>query len=195
MGRKGDVPKGSEFLKEYSTDVLLSMYRKEKDTKAKLRLLACLHRRQEKTYEEISEILFQPMMTIHDWLAKIHVKGLPSRFNKRQQGAPSKLTDEQKKKLDRVLEQSPQAVGLPCVIWTGNMVRYYIQKEFGVQYSKSQIPKILKALNYTTQKPRPEHKLANKALQEEFKKTSEKNLNRILEMDSRSFLWTKQSSS
>jgi len=171
IGRKGEMPIGHDFLCEVPENELIELYKKERDGKAKLRLLACIHRKGGKTYQKISDLLVYPLMTIHDWLCRIHTDGLPNRYDNKQLGAPRKLSDDQRKHLEDILEQPPTVVDIPSVIWTNKLIRYYVAKEFNVEYSSSQIGKILRALGFTAQKPRPEHKKANRELQEAFKKT------------------------
>jgi len=194
MGRKGTLPNGSSFLPSVTSEQLLVMYRKEKDAKAQIRLLACLHRKDGKTLEEISTILFKPIMTIRDGLFRVSQEGLDQLADKKQPGAPSKLTEPQKVQLERSLEKTPNDFGIPSVLWTGKIVRHFIQKKFGVEYKMPQVRRILASLGFTAQRPRPHHRKANLELQEEFKKTSNYEFNNIIEMDSRSFLWTKVSS-
>ena len=158
------------------------MYRNEKDAKAQIRLLACLHRKDGKTLEEISTILYQPIMTIRDGLYRIHEEGLNRLSDKKQPGAPPKLTDAQKIELERALEKQPIDYGIPSVLWTGKLVRYFIQKQFGVEYQMPQVRRILTSLNFTAQRPRPHHIKANMELQEEFKKTSESKVKNITKL-------------
>jgi transposase len=194
MGRKGKLPNGSSFLPTVTSEQLLAMYRKEKNAKAQIRLLSCLHRKNGKTLEEISTILFMPIMTIRDGLFRVYQEGLDQLADKKQPGAPSKLTETQKKHLEQALEKTPYDHGIPSVLWTGKIVRYFIQRKFGVEYKMPQVRRILTSFGFTAQRPRPHHRKANLELQEEFKKTSNFKFKNILIMDSRSFLWTKVSS-
>jgi len=194
MGRKGTLPNGTSFLPTVTSEQLLSMYRKEKDVKAQIRLLACLHRKDGKTLEEISAILYLPIMTIRDGLNRVHKEGFDRLTDKKQSGAPPKLTEAQKIKLEHALEKKPIDYGIPFVLWTGKLVRYFIQKQFGVEYQMPQVRRILSSLGFTPQRPRPHHRKANLELQEEFKKTSESRFKNITKLDSRSFLWMKVSS-
>jgi len=76
MGRKGKIPKGEQYLPQVSLDELTKLYRKEKDGKAKLRLLAYIHRKKGRTQQEIAELLFHPLMTVHDWLDRGQKSGI-----------------------------------------------------------------------------------------------------------------------
>ena len=193
MGRKGNIPKGNNFLVKYSIENLVQRYRKEKNAKTKLRLLAFIHRKDGKTEQAIAELLYQPIMTIHDWLLKGHIHGIDKIEDKKQSGRPKRMKKKQLEQLDKLLSNPPTEVRIPSVIWSAKLVRYYIAHTFHINYKLPQIRRILSSLNFTAQKARPRHKKANKELQEEFKKTLDQELMSILKMDSRSFHWTRQS--
>jgi len=90
-----DIPKGEGFLPGYTRKDLVTLYRKEKDSKAKIRLLAAILRKEGLTYMEIGQRIKYSSMTIKDWLHRMHKEGIHRRYNKKQPGRPKKLTDEQ----------------------------------------------------------------------------------------------------
>lgn len=188
------VPKGEAFLPDYTTKKLTDLYRRERDAKAKIRLLAAIFRKEGKTYDEIGQTLKYPLTTIRDWLILIHIEGLSRKVDIKQTGKPKRLTDEQIKKLKPILLKSPQEQGFPFIIWTTKLVIQLIQKLYNVSYKPLQVRRMLHSLGLSCQKPRPTHKKASKKAQEEFKKTSEIELNHIQKMDMRSYFWTKASS-
>lgn len=188
------VPKGEAFLTGYTTKKLTDLYRRERDAKAKIRLLAAIFRKEGKTYDEISQILKYPLTTIRDWLILIHIEGLSRKVDIKQPGKPKRLTDEQIKKLKPILLKSPQEQGFPFIIWTTKLVIQLIEKLYNVSYKPLQVRRMLHNLGLSCQKPRLTHKKASKKAQEEFKKTSEREFNHMQKMDMRSYFWTKASS-
>lgn len=96
-----DVPKGEGFLPGYTLEDLIELYKKEKDSKAKIRLLAAIHRKEGLTYTEIGWRLKHSSMTIKDWLHRMHKEGIHRRYDKKKPGRPKKLTDEQLKDLKK----------------------------------------------------------------------------------------------
>jgi transposase len=189
-----DIPKGEEFLPLYAKKDLTDLYQKEKDPKAKVRLLAAIYRKEGLTYQEISDRLKYPLMTVADWLRRLHEEGIQRRYSIKQPGRPRKLTDEELSHLESVLLKSPQDEGLPFLFWTTKLVLHYINQEYNVSYKPRQVRNILYNMGMTCQKPRPEHIKANKRAQEEFKKKLQKELDLSLKMDSRSSFWMKASS-
>jgi transposase len=170
------------------------LYHRERNAKAKIRLLAAIYRKEGKTYDEISQALKYPLTTIRGWLSLIHIEGISRKEDIKQPGKPKRLTEEQIKKLKPILLKSPQEQGFPFIIWTTKLVIQLIQKLYNVTYKPLQVRRILHRLGLSCQKPRPTHKKASKKAQEDFKKTSEDEYNRMPMMDMRSYFWTKASS-
>jgi len=188
------VPKGEEFLLLYAKQELIDLYKEEKDPKAKVRLLAAIYRKEGMTYQEISEKIKYPLMTVADWCRRMHEEGIKRRYSIKQPGRPEKLTNEQLNHLESVLLKSPQKEGLPFVFWTTKLVQHYIEKQYGISYKPRQVRNILHKMGMTCQKPRPRHLKASKKAQEKFKKNLQKGSNLSLKMDSKSSFWTKASS-
>ena len=170
------------------------MYHRERDAKAKIRLLAAIFRKEGKTYDEIGLTLKYPLTTIRDWLSLIHIEGISRKGDIKQTGKPKRLTDEQIKKLKPILLKSPEEQDFKFTIWTTKLVIQLIKKLYDVSYKPLQVRRILHRLGLSCQKPRPTHKKASKKAQEDFKKTSEKEYNHMQKMDMRSYFWTKASS-
>jgi len=120
------VPKGEAFLSDYSIRKLTDTYHRERDAKAKIRLLAAIYRKEGKTYDEISLALKYPLTTIRDWLSLIHMEGISRKNDLKQTGKPKRLTDEQIKKLKPILLKSPEEQGFPFIFWTTKLVMGFI---------------------------------------------------------------------
>jgi transposase len=170
------------------------LYHRERDAKAKIRLLAAIFRKEGKTYDEIGLTLKYPLTTIRDWLSLIHIEGISRKSDIKQTGKPKRLTDEQIKKLKPILLKSPEEQDFKFTIWTTKLVIQLIKKLYDVSYKPLQVRRILHHLGLSCQKPRPTHKKASKKAQEDFKKTSEKEYDHMQKMDMRSYFWTKASS-
>ena len=173
---------------------MTDLYHRERDAKAKIRLLAAIFRKEGKTYDEIGLTLKYPLTTIRDWLSLIHIEGISRKSDIKQTGKPKRLTDEQIKKLKPILLKSPEEQDFKFNMWTTKLVIQLIKKLYDVSYKPLQVRRILHRLDLSCQKPRPTHKKASKKAQEDFKKTSEKEYNHMQKMDMRSYFWTKASS-
>lgn len=185
------LKKGDKFLPDFSVAELKKLYKKEKNAKAKLRLLASIQRKEGKTLDDIASSLQKPKTTIHDWLKRLSNKGLQNLYDVKQKGNATKLTSTQLKELDKILSESPKKQGMPFKLWTTTLVQYLIFKLFNVSYNQSAIWKITKKLNYNLKVPRQQNKNTNKKAKELFKKELKKKFNITLNLDSRSFVLMK----
>lgn len=189
-----NVPKGEEYLKEYPKDELMEMYRKEKEGKPKIRLLAAILRKEGKTLEEISDLIKYPLTTIKGWLHEMHRAGIERIHPIKQPGRPRRLTEKELRDLDLTLSEPPTKQNMPFKFWNTKLVIKLVKERYGVEYGPVQMWRILHKLGFTCKKPRPIHKKASKAQQEAFKKTSGKKSENMSREDGRSYVWTKASS-
>lgn len=178
--------KGAEFLPDVSENKLRNLYKKEKDSKAKIRLLATILRKDGKSLSEISSSIRKPIMTVSDWLRKIEQYGLHRIYNMKQTGKPSKLTKEQLVHLEKILDESPEKQGIPFKIWTTQLVQYVIKKIFDVLYQVRNIRKVVKKLGFNLKVPRQVNIKRNEKAVEEFKKKLKLMYNITLNVDLRS---------
>ena len=185
------VKKGTDFLPRISSKELEKLYHSENNAKAKLRLQCAILRKDGNTIENISEVTKKPNTTISDILIRFEQKGIIAKDAVKQKGQPIKLSAKDLKKLNRALSKKPIDSGLPFVVWTTKLVKYFIEKRFGVSYVLMQIHRILKKIKFSLQKQRPEHIRANKEIQRQFKKNFDEELENLIRTDMRSSFWMK----
>ena len=185
------LKKGENFLFELKLKELKQLYRNEKNTKGKIRLLACIKRKEGKSLTDISFDLSQPKTNIARWLHQVNINGIKRIHDKKISGKPSKLLNKHKIELKNILLESPQKQKIPFTIWTSNLVQYIINKLYNVLFKIRRIEYLVKELGFTFQKPRQKNRKANTKKQEEFKKKFKMLFKRNLTMDSRSFVLMK----
>lgn len=187
--------KGSQFLSNVSLKKIEELYSSERNAKAKIRLQCAILRKKGKSLPYISEVTGLPVTTVSDILKRFENRGVDGCHAIKQKGQPKKLTTLQRVKLKKIVSNSPEKVDLPYVLWTTKLVSYVVHARFRTEYTPRQIGNILKSMNLTLQKPRPEHLKANKKLQKEFKKNFDGGLKSLGKQDMRSYFWTKAPSS
>ena len=185
------VKKGVDFLSRVSLKEIEKFYNGEKNAKAKIRLQCAILRKKGKTIEDISEVTRKPKTTISDILNRFERKGIQAKDAVKQKGQPKRLSAKDLKELDKALSKKPIDSGLPFVVWTTKLVKYFIEKRFGVSYVLMQIHRILKKIEFSMQKQRPEHIKANKEIQQQFKKNFDEELRNLIRLDMRSSFWMK----
>ncbi len=83
--------------------------------------------------------------TGYEWLKRWNREGLSGLMPKYDGGKPSKLSEEDYRRLDEILEKIPNL--------TTDIVSEILKSEFGVVFSDRHISRILKRLNYAYTKP------------------------------------------
>lgn len=180
------VRKGNEFLSNISLVKLEERYNQEMNAKAKIRLQCAILRKKGKSLSFIAGVVGKRESTISDILRRFERKGVEGCYAIKQKGQPKKLSPAERLKLKKILSKSPQEQGLPFVVWTIKLVRYFIRHQFKIEYVTMQVHRIIKELDLSLQKPRPEHLKANKKLQAEFKKNFDEELENLCRQDMRS---------
>ena len=149
------LEKGSEFLPAISVKKLKQMYKKENNSKAKLRLLSAIHRKSGKSLDDVARLLEKPRRTVHGWLTNFQERGISAKDSVKQSGRPSTLTASQMKALVKALEKGPPHN--PKGLWNTKEVREFIQKKYKISFVPQHIWRILIALGFSLQTPRKNH--------------------------------------
>src|SRR5215207_5913919 len=68
-------------------------------------------------------------------------------------GAAPRLSEDQRARVPKLLEQGAQAHGFRGEAWTCERVAIVIRREFGVSYHPAHVSRLLKALRHSLQKP------------------------------------------
>jgi transposase len=91
---------------------------------------------------------------INDWLRWYDSAGADGLRTGKPPGAPCRLSVEQLWELTGVVEEGPQAAGFQTGVWTGPMIRDWIESHFKVTYHVQHIPRLLHDLGFSVQRPR-----------------------------------------
>ncbi len=90
---------------------------------------------------------------VSQWLAAARTGGTEALSSHVIPGRPAKLTPEQLCQLPEFLWHGAEAYGFRGDVWTCARVAHVLKEEFGMRYSKSQVSRILRQLNWTPQVP------------------------------------------
>ena len=99
----------------------------------------------------ISGELHVDRRTVYNWRLRME-KDIDWKRRK-QKGARSRLTNDQKEKLKKIIEEGALAHGYPTDLWTLKRMAEVIDKEFGVHYNTAYIWQILDSMGYSSQMP------------------------------------------
>jgi transposase len=88
-------------------------------------------------------------------------------------GRPSRLSEDQVKKIDLVLRGSPSEYGLTGNLWDGKTLSAFIEEQWGISLGVRQCQRLFRQLGFRLRKPRPLIASADPQLQARIKKTLE----------------------
>lgn len=103
--------------------------------------------------DEIIDILGVSLSSLRRWRPKVERDGLVALARKSGSGRSSELTPEQLQELKTIILAGAKASGYQTDRWTSRIVADLIRKKWGVDYSSSNVRRILPALGLSYQKP------------------------------------------
>lgn len=182
------LPKQNNFLPVISLQKLKELYAQEKNSKAKVRLLAAIHRKQGKSIDDISYLLSMPRNTVYGWLRRFARRGIDAKNSIKQSGRPVELTVQQRAKLIKMLERGPPHN--PSGLWSSKEVREVITKKFKRTYVKQHVWRLLVSLGFSMQRPRKRHyQRPSEAEIDTFKK---KVIDKRVTIERKDLLWARK---
>lgn len=149
------LPKKHQFLPDTSLQRIRSLYARERNHRAKTRLLAAIHRKQGKSIDEIAYLVSAPRDTVYGWLRRFTTRGIGAKDSIKQPGRPAQLTIKQRMELVKILERGPSHN--PSGLWTTKELRAMIAKKFKRTYVKQHVWRLLVSLGFSMQRPRKRH--------------------------------------
>ena len=110
--------------------------------------------------------------TLRDWVIRFNEQGPDGLINKSSPGGPSKLTEEHKAFLARLVEDGPIPAVDGVVRWRACDLIMRLHQEFGISVSDDTVYRALKELGFSHVSARPKAYKQNAEIIEAFKKTS-----------------------
>lgn len=101
----------------------------------------------------IAEALGVTRGAVSQWLKAARAGGREALRRRRLPGKTPKLTAEQRAHLPHLLARGAEAYGFIGEVWTTTRVAEVIRREFGVRYHPAHMSRLLRAINWTVQKP------------------------------------------
>jgi transposase len=102
---------------------------------------------------EIGRRLSVDPRTVRRWKAAFRESGKVGLKTKRAPGAPCRMTVRQRQDLTRRLIRGALSEDFTSDLWTCRRVAQLIEQRYGVTYHVAHLPKLLKSLGFTVQKP------------------------------------------
>jgi transposase len=98
--------------------------------------------------EAVAQALGFTRSTVYGWLAKYRTGGLPALAAKPIPGRPTKLTPTQRNRLYALVTgATPDELGLISALWTRDLVRTLITRDFQITLAKASVGRLLHHLD------------------------------------------------
>jgi transposase len=157
---------------DYDATRLRSIARKTKDAPQTRRLLALAAIYDGATRTEAARIGNVTLQIIRDWVVKFNADGPDGLINRKAPGQPSKLTDEQRAAIAKVIESGPIPAAQGVVRWRLVDLCQWVWEEFRIIVAKQTLSRELRAMGYRKLSARPRHHAQAEGAIEDFKKHS-----------------------
>jgi transposase len=157
---------------DFSADELRRLAGRVKDANQARRLLAIAAVYDGMDREEAASIGGMDRQTLRDWVHRFNEQGPEGLINIKPPGRRSRLSEEHKEELCRLVEAGPDPQTDGVVRWRCVDLKRTLGRRFGVDLSEVRLGQVLKELGFSHISARPRHPAQNPQAIEAFKKTS-----------------------
>jgi transposase len=155
-----------DFLKDIDFPSLIA---KEQNDRMRIRLMALSHINNGGNPTQTAKYLHVSRRMANEWVKRFNEKGIDGLIEKPRSGRPRALSTEQLEKLkEYVVSHAIKPDGGRLKV---TLVIAYIEQEFGVSYSLTNIYCLLHRLNFSWSTSRSKHPKQSQDAQEDFKNT------------------------
>jgi len=163
-------------LSEFSPEDIIELLQSETDGKAVKRLIVAREYLDGQSPAQISEKFGWPEQTIYTWLDRLESRGLEDGLHDEPPpGRPSKLSDTEFEQFRSALQQPPDEVGFDAPAWSSGLAQEFLRQEFGHDFSRRHVRRLLTRAGLSWQTPRPQPPTADPEEREEFREDLKKN--------------------
>lgn len=106
-----------------------------------------------RSLHEVARLLTCAPSSVMRWRDARDAGGDDALRVKTASGRPPKLTEKQKRTLEKILLKGPIAAGYRTDLWTTARVAEVIERKFGVRYHRDHIGRLLGHMGWSHQKP------------------------------------------
>jgi len=91
--------------------------------------------------------------TVSRWRKQYVAGGKAALRQAERAGRKARLSGADQQRLVDLLKQGPESLGYPTPLWTCWRVAHLIEQEFGIRYHEGHVWKVLRAMNWSVQRP------------------------------------------
>jgi transposase len=108
---------------------------------------------------EIAEIVRESQATVLRWLKRYMAEGTAGLHDAPRPGAPARVTDAYREKLEATVRRRPRSLGLPYSLWTLQRLADYMAEQTGIRVSYETVRRVLKSVDIVVS--RPQHTISS----------------------------------
>lgn len=139
------------------------------------RVITAIGRKLDLSTETLAALNDVSDQTIRNWLNRFKDHPIDrAPYDDSRSGRPPKLTDEQKAEFFAELHESPEEIGYDRQVWFPALAYRHLKETYDVEYSPSQIYRLLHEAGLSWRTARPRHYEADTELEAEFQETVQK---------------------
>ena len=104
--------------------------------------------------EDVADLYDVGRSTVYNWWKEYQEKGPAALMVKKAPGRTPRLAEKQREQLRKwIVGKDPRQLQFDFALWTRQMVRDLIKREFGVDYTPQAIGDILRDMGLSPQRP------------------------------------------
>lgn len=140
-------------LEEVTADELREYLDIVQEKRPTLRLVVGINYKEGVSQSELADWYAISRTTVHNWLNRLErltdETVEDAIYDAERPGRPAKLSPNQWDEIVSILEESPPEAGIDAPHWTPQLVQNLIRENFGVEYSRRHVRKILNQADFT----------------------------------------------
>ena len=110
--------------------------------------------------------------TLRDWVHRFNAAGVSGLLDQPRNGRPARLSEDQLKDLDAIVDRQPDVATEGVVRWRCIDLQRIVADKFGIALSEGSIGRILRGRGFRHMSARPKHPKSDPAAQDLFKRRS-----------------------
>ena len=157
---------------DYSSQELRRLASRSKDANQSRRVLSLAAVLDGLSRADAARMGGMDRQTLRDWVHRFNADGPDGLFDHWAPGQPSRLSEDQKVILTKIVETGPDLAVDGVVRWRRIDLQRVIKERFGVHYHERHVGALLKKLGFSHMSARPQHPGQDAGVISAFKKTS-----------------------
>ena len=154
----------------------LSLSKKEKHSRVRIRLLGLSHVKDGVPYRKVADMMKVEYVTVQNWVNSFSESGIEGLKEKGGRGKKPLFPEEKEGELKKIILKKQNLRNGGRLV--GNDIKKIINKHFGIEYSLRSTYTLLHKIGLVCISSRSKHPKSNEKMQEEFKKNFKKKIRR-----------------